>query len=60
MNVDIYLRERSGKREIRIPLLPEKILCNIGDTSFCAYDIMNKGEVAMPTGVALSTCSWSS
>lgn len=26
MNVDIYLRERSGKREIRIPLLPEKIL----------------------------------
>lgn len=60
MNVDIYLRERSGKREIRIPLLPEKILCNIGDTSFCSYDIMNKGEVAIPTGVALSTYSWSS
>ena len=60
MNVDIYLRERSGKREIRIPLLPEKILCNIGDTSFCSYDIMNKGEVAIPTGVALSTYSWAS
>lgn len=60
MNVDIYLTERGGKREIRIPILPEKISCNTGDTVFLSYDIMNKGETAVPTGVALSGYTWQS
>lgn len=60
MNVDIYISERNGKREIRIPVLPESIQCLSGDTIFCSYDIMNKGEVVVPTGVGLTKYSWAS
>ena len=60
MNVDIYIKERNGKREIRVPLLPEAIECRGGDTIFISYDIMNKGEGAVPVGVGLDTYSWKS
>lgn len=60
MNVDIYIRERSGGREIRIPWLPEKINFKGGDLIAVTYDIMNRGEVAVPTGSGLAAVSWSS
>ena len=58
MQVDIYLREKNGSREIRFPILPEKIVYRSGDTEFVTYDIMNRGEVAVPTGVGLAKIGW--
>lgn len=60
MNVDIYLTEKGGKREIRFPYLPEQIVCRGGETIFLSYDILNKGETAVPTGLQLTNYSWSS
>ena len=60
MNVDIYIREKNGNREIRIPLLPEEIAVSHGEGTFVTYDIMNKGEVAEPTGNGLTEISWKS
>lgn len=60
MNVDIYIRERNGTREIRIPWLPEEIVYDSGDAITATYDIMNKGEVAVPTGSGLAIVSWTS
>lgn len=60
MNVDIYIRERNGSREIRIPLLPEVINAARGEAEYISYSIMNKGEVAIPSGVGLASYSWES
>lgn len=60
MQVDIYIRERNGNREIRVPWLPEEISYDSGGTTMATYDIMNKGEVAVPTGSGLATISWAS
>lgn len=60
MNVDIYIKERNGSREIRVPILPEQIKIKSGEAAFASYDIMNKGEVVVPTGVGLSSYSWES
>lgn len=60
MNVDIYIREKGGTREIRIPWLPEEIPFETGETIFATYDIMSRGEVAVPTGTGLATVSWKS
>lgn len=62
MNVDIYIREVTGssKREIRIPWLPEIINAETGEATMVSYDILNVGEVVMPTGVGLSIFSWES
>ena len=60
MNVDIYIREKSGKREIRIPILPEEIPFHNGETIFIAHTIMGVGEVAVPSGTELAPYSWES
>ena len=60
MNVDIYIREIGGNREIRIPWLPDKIKYTTGEAVMASYDILNRGEVAIPTGVGLFECSWES
>lgn len=60
MNVDIYLTEKGGNRSIRFPYLPEEFVCKGGDTVFLSYDILNKGEAAIPVGVDLSGYSWKS
>lgn len=60
MKVDIYIREKDGKREIRVPILPEEIQVSYGEGTFVTYDIMNKGEVAEPSGVGLTEISWKS
>ena len=60
MQVDIYIREKSGKREMRIPLLPEEIPFQSGDATVVSYDIMGLGEVAIPSGTELGKWSWQS
>lgn len=60
MNVDIYIKERNGDREIRIPWLPEKIHFESGGTTRITYDIMNRGPVEVPTGSGLCAYSWES
>lgn len=58
MSVDIYAREKNGDREIRFPILPEKIKYTSGDAEFVTYDIMNRGAVAVPTGTGLARIGW--
>ena len=60
MIVDIYVREKNGSREVRIPVLPEHIMVSFGESKFVTYDILGKGEVAEPTGVGLAGISWQS
>lgn len=60
MTVDIYIEEKSGKRGIRIPLLPEEISFPNGKVTFISSDIMGRGEVVEPSGTDLFECFWSS
>lgn len=60
MTVDIYIREKNGDREIRIPLLPEEFSFSSGDTMFITSNIMYNGEVSIPSGTELSNYSWKS
>lgn len=60
MQTDIYIRERSGSREIRVPWLPASIKCETGEATVATYDIMGKGEVSVPTGTSLGAYSWES
>lgn len=60
MNVDIYIREVGGTREIRIPWLPDAINVETGEASMATLEILNLGEVVVPTGVGLSGFSWES
>lgn len=58
--VDIYIEERNGSQEIRVPWLPDKIDYESGGVTVATYDIMNRGAVAVPTGSGLATVSWQS
>ena len=60
MDVDIYIREKNGTRDVRIPWLPERIRYTSGGVIFAEYDILNKGPVAVPTGSGLEGVSWES
>lgn len=58
--VDIYVREKNGMREIRIPILPEEITFKSGDATTVTFSIMNLGDVSIPSGTELDTWSWKS
>lgn len=58
MQIDIYIREQNGTREIRIPWLPDEIKIGGGEVETASYKIMNRGEVAIPTGTDLTTYGW--
>ena len=60
MQVDIYIRETDGDREIRIPILPEEFSFSKGDTMFISFDIIGRGEVAIPSGTELGEYAWKS
>lgn len=60
MQVDIYVREKIGTREIRIPILPEEIIFSNGDATGISYDVMELGEVVIPSGTELNSYSWKS
>ena len=59
-SMDIYIWEKGGERNIRIPILPEEIDCKMGETIFATYSIMNRGDVAVPTGTELASYRWKS
>lgn len=58
--VDIYLKEKDGSREIRIPWLPDGISYKSGEASVATFDILKKGPVDVPTGVGLQEVEWES
>lgn len=61
MNVDIRIVARGGDRtNIRIPILPESISVKFGEGKFIEYDIMGKGNVAIPSGMGLSSLTFES
>ena len=60
MEVDIYIKEAEGSREIRIPWLPDKVVFTSNGTRMMEYDILDVGEVNIPTGSNLGNFSWSS
>ena len=58
---EIYIYEASkGKASgIRIPWLPAEIETNLGDMRSASYEILDLGEVDIPTGNNLGQISWS-
>ena len=71
MWVDVYIRERdfsvkvdlenpsvSVSRFILLPWLPEEIKYDNGGGKFATYDILDKGDVAVPVGENLGRYSW--
>ena len=60
MNVDIYVKEKNGSRSIRFPILPERIKYTSGEAEFVTYEIMDRGPVAVPSGVGLAVVGWES
>lgn len=60
MEIDIYIKEAKGSREIRIPWLPDKITFTSNGTRMSSYDIIGVGEVKVPDGSNLGAFSWSS
>ena len=58
--VDIYIRERNGNREIQIPWLPETIEYESGGATAISYEIMDKGEITVPSGSGLAKIKWKS
>lgn len=60
MQVDIYIREKGGTREIRVPILPEQMPFPNGDSVGISYEVMELGEVVIPSGTELDTYSWES
>lgn len=58
--VDIYIREKEGSREIRIPWLPDSISYKSGEATVATHDILKKGPVDEPLGVGLEELSWES
>ena len=49
MQVDIYIREKNGDREIRIPILPERFSFPCGDATFITTNIMYPASVPSAT-----------
>ena len=60
MNVDIYLREKVGTREIRFPILPEEFTFSNGDAIFSTWDVIGRGEIVKPMGFEIGHYSWES
>lgn len=60
IQVDIYISEINGSRKVRIPWLPESIKYESGGTTAATYNIIDKGEVQVPTGSGLAVISWES
>ena len=54
MKVNIYIDELrkfdASARSMHIPVLPEKIKFSSGGARFIQYDIIDRGEVYIPSG----------
>lgn len=60
MEVDIYIKERDGSTEIRVPILPEKIDWSSGGVAMATYEILDVGQVKVPAGTGLAEYKWES
>lgn len=60
MQIDMYVREKNGKREIRFPILPAEFSFMDGDAIFITNEIVGRGSVSVPSGTELGTYSWES
>ncbi|MCI8285448.1 MAG: LysM peptidoglycan-binding domain-containing protein [Firmicutes bacterium] len=58
--MDIYIKEKSGVREIQIPWLPDKISFSSGGTQFATHNILDLGDLKVPNGSGLREFSWTS
>ena len=58
--VDIYIREINSSREIKIPILPDKIQYKSGAATVATHDILKKGPVDLPLGVGLEELKFES
>ncbi len=63
---DIYITEmdkkiitgENGPRQIIIPWLPDEIHFESNETRFASYDILDKGEIKIPSGANIHSYSW--
>lgn len=60
MEVDIYITETSGSRELRIPWLPDKVKFKSNGARMIEYDILDLGPMKIPSGRNLGTFAWES
>lgn len=63
INADIYIREKNGSKtseKVRVPWLPASIKYESGGMIAATYDIMDRGDVEVPTGTGLAKISWES
>lgn len=63
INADIYITEKTGARvaqRIRVPWLPASIKYESGGMITANYEIMDRGDVEIPTGTGLVKISWES
>lgn len=52
------VKSLANTKFIVIPWLPDEIKYDNGGGKFATYDILDKGDVAVPTGTSLATYSW--
>lgn len=60
MDIDIYIKETEGSRELRIPWLPDKVIYESNGTRYSTYEILDVGEVDVPSGRNLGRFRWES
>ena len=63
LNIDIYIKEKSATTDtdkLRIPWLPASIKYEAGGLTVATYDIMDRGDIEVPTGTGLAKVSWES
>lgn len=58
--VEITIKDNETGDYLEIPVIPEKVSYKDGDAKYDAFTVVNLGEVAFPSGVALDGLSWSS
>ncbi len=52
------ITEKDSPRQVMIPWLPEEIKFKSNETRFASYDILDKGEIKIPTGANIHGYSW--
>lgn len=58
MQVDIYISEAEGSREVRIPWLPNSVQFATSEARLASYEILDLGEVNVPSGSNLEGFVW--
>ncbi len=52
------ITEKNSPRQIMIPWLPDEIKFESNETRFASYNILDKGEIKIPTGANIHSYSW--